>query len=433
MTTTRSFWLLSGLLALMLLAGLFTVNSELIALSLPLVVYLGWALFLAPEEPKLRAARKLSTDRITQGMDVAVNIRVTNQKARIEELHLSELSALPVQSLEGQISKVTALMPGESLEYEYTLQGWRGSYRFEGLLARVTEPFGIFEIREHLPASGNVLIYPQVTQLKTIPIRPPHTKGFSGPIPSRKSGTGMDFFGVRQYQLGDSLRHVNWKTSARHTVDLFTNEYEQERIADVGLILDARPHCEVSLQGQRLFEYSVQATASLAEMFLNEGHCLSLLVYSAAIMRVFPGYGKIQRERILEALAYADTGINYAMEHLRYFPARLLPPRGQLIYISPLATDDLEPLLRFRAQGYQLLVISPDPLHFEQSGDPDRFSPDFQLARRLAKIERDLLCGGLRRAGIQVVNWEIDQPLSVALDQVRLQNLLHQRTARLLQ
>ena len=61
----------------------------------------------------------------------------------------------------------------------------------------------------------------------------------------------MDFFGVREYQPGDSLHAVNWRVSARfssHSGDgresqaLFSNEYEQERVADVGIILDARRH-----------------------------------------------------------------------------------------------------------------------------------------------------------------------------------------------
>jgi uncharacterized protein (DUF58 family) len=364
--TTRSFWVLNALIAIMVVGGLLLVNSELVALALPLLVYLVIAVFFTPGEQKLNAKRDLSTDRITQGMDITIKLQVTNETARIEELHLTEISPMQYQSFDGEISKVTRLHRGEAIEYEYTLQGWRGKYRFEGLLARGMDPFGLFEVQEQLPAMGEVLVYPEVTSLKPIPIRPPQTKGFSGPISSRKSGIGMDFFGVRQYHLGDSLRRVNWKKSERYTTDLFTNEYEQERIADVGLILDARPLADISFQGQRLFEYAVQATASLADMFLSEGHCVSLLVYSTVIQRVFPGYGKVQRERILRALANAETGINYAMEHLRYFPARLLPPRGQLVYISPLATSDLESLLRFRARGYHLLVINPDLLFFER-------------------------------------------------------------------
>jgi uncharacterized protein (DUF58 family) len=390
------------------------------------------AVFFAPGEPALEARRSLSTDRITEGMAVTVSIQVENRSARIEEIHFSESSIFDTKSLDGDISKVALLNPGELLQYEYSLQGWRGSYGMDGLHARIIDPFGLFEIREHLPARGNILIYPKTTQLKAFPIRPPQTKGFSGPITSRKSGTGMDFFGVRQYQLGDSLRRINWKTSARHSVDLFTNEYEQERIADVCLILDGRPHGDISFQGRRLFEHAIHATASLADMFLNEGHCLSMLVYSAGISQVFPGYGKTQFERVMKTLARADTGTNYALEQLRSFPARLLPARGQLVFISPLAIDDLEPLKRFRAFGYAVLVISPDPLAFEHQNQSNATLPGYQLARRFARTERDLLLNGLHQAGIQVVNWQVDQPLSDVIDNARIQNTLHQRTAKVL-
>jgi uncharacterized protein (DUF58 family) len=430
---TPSFWILSILFATMVITGLFTMNSTLIALSLPLNLYLLVAVFFAPGKQKLKASRSLSTDRITQGMDVTVHIQVTNEHARIEELHLSELSPFSVKDLGGRVNEHTTLAPGETVEYEYILQGWRGEYRFEGLLARVIEPFGLFEVREQLPAVGKVLVYPEVSNLKAFPIRPPQTKGFTGPIPSRKSGTGMDFFGIRQYQLGDSLRHVNWQKSARHSVDLFTNEYEQERIADVGLILDARPHCDIAFQGRRLFEYSVEATASLSEMFLGEGHCLSLLIYSVGIVRVFPGYGKVQQERVLKALATADTGLNYAMEHLRYLPARFLPPRGQLVYISPVSSGDLERIIRFRTQGYEILVVSPNAMDFERWNETDPEKPDFQLAARFAQVERDLIFNNLREAGVQIVNWHVDQPLSTVLDHIRIQNSLRQRTIQVLQ
>ena len=430
---TRSFWLLSGLLIAMMLAGLLTINRGILALTLPVLVYLLVAAHHAPSGGELQVTRQMSTDRITQGVDVIIKVQVTNADEMTEELHLSESLPLPAQSLEGSLTQVVALAPRENFVYEYTLQGWRGNYKFEQLSARRVDNFGLFEIREELSAPGNVLVYPDVTQLKPIPIRPPHTKGFSGPIPARKSGAGMDFFGVRQYHLGDSLRHVNWKTSARHIVDLFTNEYEQEQIADVGLILDARPHCDLSIHGQSLFEYSVQATAALAEMFLNQGHCLSMLIYSAAILRVFPGYGKIQRERILRALANAETGTNRAMAHLSYHSARMLPPRGQLVYISPLATEDLESLLRIRSQGYQILVVTPDPLDIEQQSADDTAQPDFQLALRFAQIERYLLCRNLHRAGIQVINWQVGRSLSAVLEQVRLKNILNQRAPRLLQ
>jgi hypothetical protein len=103
-----------------------------------------------------------------------------------------------------------------------------------------------------------------------------------------------------------------------------------------------------------------------------------------------------------------------------------------LVYISPLAASDLEPLLRFRAQGYHLLVLSPDPLYYEQQNESDPSQPDFQLALRFANIEHDLLRKNLSRAGIQVIDWKVDQPLSTVLEQVHFQKMLQQRTVRLL-
>lgn len=425
--TTRSFWMISGLFGFMVIVGLIAANNTLIVLAFPLISYLVVAILFAPGEQNMRVQRSLSTDRISEGVDVTISLQVNNGNARIDELHLSELTSNDFQNLDGDVSKVARLNPGEALTYQYNFQGWRGKYEFEGLRARLTDPFGLFKVEEQLLAPGNVLVFPRVVPLKEISIQPPHTKGFSGPIPSRKSGTGMDFFGVRQYQLGDSLRRINWRKSERHFVNLYTNEYEQERIADVSILLDARPHCDISFQGRSLFEYSVHAAASLSKMFLSQGHCLSLLVYSAVIRQVFPGYGKMQHERILETLASADTGLNFARKHLSYLPTRLLPPRGQLVYISPLANSDLEPIIYFRNQGYAVLVISPDPLYFEQQMESDPSQPDFQLARRFAKIERNLLISNLRQTGIQVENWTVNQPFSEAAENIRIQNSLRQR------
>ena len=158
---TRSFWIISSLIAVMVVGGLLTIKSELIALALPLMTYLVVAVFFAPGKQKLEAKRALSTDRITQGMDFTISIQVTNENMRIEELHISETSLLQYQNLEGETSRILPLEGGESIQYEYTLKGWRGSYQFDGLLARVTDPFGLFEIQEELPATWGGVSLPR--------------------------------------------------------------------------------------------------------------------------------------------------------------------------------------------------------------------------------------------------------------------------------
>jgi uncharacterized protein (DUF58 family) len=123
---------------------------------------------------------------------------------------------------------------------------------------------------------------------------------------------------VREYQVGDSLRRINWRISARDAGaapgfrGLTSNEFEQERIADVGLILDARESVNVSIGDHSLFERSVSAVAALAGAFLEDGHRVSLLTYGYGLRRVFPGMGKVHKNRILRTLAQVEPGNNEA-------------------------------------------------------------------------------------------------------------------------
>jgi uncharacterized protein (DUF58 family) len=218
---------------------------------------------------------------------------------------------------------------------------------------------------------------------------------------------------VREYQLGDPLRSVNWRVTARHEDSLFANEFEQERIADIGIILDARQQTEVQNSSGILFEFSVRATAALADVFLRDGNRVGLLVYGRGMDRTFPGTGKVQRERIMRALARARTGSNMALENLEYLPTRFFPAKSEVILVSPLAQSDLAVLTRLRALGYSVLVVSPDPVNFEAlTLGHDKI---IDLAFRLARIERVLLLRNLQRMGIQVIDWQVDQPINRAI------------------
>jgi hypothetical protein len=79
-----------------------------------------------------------------------------------------------------------------------------------------------------------------------------------------------------------------------------------------------------------------------------------------------------------------------------------------MVLISPLESGDYERLVRFKSAGYQLIVISPDPVSFELSFLPA--SSTVELAARIIRIEREILLHRLQRAGIQVVNWNTEQP-----------------------
>jgi hypothetical protein len=111
-------------------------------------------------------------------------------------------------------------------------------------------------------------------------------------------------------------------------------------------------------------------------------------------------------------LANAKTGDSQVFSDLEHIPTRLFPPESQIIFVSPLIEDDLKPLIQLRAQGYDLLVVSPNPVKFELSylGNSN---PNVDLAGRVLHMERILLLQRLQRANIQVLDWDVKEPFDL--------------------
>ncbi len=341
------------------------------------------------------------------GRPVEVQLSVTNEGPALEQVLIEDDVPPSVEIVEGESSVLTALPAGGTVELAYTLRGKRGSHEFQNALAIASDYLGLFHRRVTFPTTERLVIIPDILKLRHLAIKPLRTRAYAGPVPARQGGSGVSFYGVRTYEPGDPLRWINWRMSARHS-DYYVNEFEPERIVDVGLILDIRQRNDVQVQGKLLLEHSVAATASLAAAFLNDGNRVGMLIYGRYLNWTFPGYGKIQRKRILEALTRVKPGDSVVFDQLDLLPTRYFPAKSQIVLVSPLSSDDTSMLVRLRAQGYQVLVISPDPVSFELKALGAQ--ADVALAARIARLERTLQLRYLRRAGVQVVDWRVDQP-----------------------
>ncbi len=396
----------------LILVGLGSLNSALIAAAVPLVLYLGVVLLHRPSPLRLDASRTLSDNYVAPETVVEVQLTVKNTGPSVDEVDIRDEIPAGLETT-GDTSAIVSLPSGASYTLTYTVKGSRGAYRFRGVHVAGREHFGLFQQQQRLGLISKLSVLPRSPAMRTVMIRPLRTRGFAGPIPSRQGGSGTDFYGVRGYEPGDPLRWINWRLSARHPRELFTNEFERERIADVGLILDARERNDVTVDGESLFEYSVEATAALAETFLGEGNRVGLLIYGRGLERTFPGYGKHQRQRILRSLAQAQVGDSLVFDSLDYLPTRFFPAKSQIVLISPLCEDDPPVLTRLRAHGYQILVVSPNPVEFEAQALPP--GDVRELAARIARAERNLWIHQLRRVGISVASWRVDQSLDVTI------------------
>jgi uncharacterized protein (DUF58 family) len=405
----RRFTLLGGVLYGLILLGLVILKGEMLVLAIPLVIYMGAALLWGPPRPQLQVSRSLSANRAFEGNGVIVSLSVTNEGKGLEDVLMADVVPPGLELVDGEPEVLTSLAAGETLELAYTVKGRRGLFLFRDVQVTASDYLSLIRRPVTLAsAPAQLLVMPEVARLRRVAIRPLRTRATAGPVPARQGGSGVEFFGVREYQPSDPLRWINWRASARHPRALFTNEFERERIADVGLILDARRRSDVASNGKSLFESAIRATASLADAFLNDGNRVGLLVYGGFLSWTFPGYGRVQRVQILDALARAETGESMVFDSLDYLPTRLFPAKSQIVLISSLCPDDWGYLVRLRARGYQLLVISPDPVTFEAG--KTRSDQAWELAARIARLERMLLLRRLRQAGIQVVDWQVDRP-----------------------
>jgi uncharacterized protein (DUF58 family) len=397
----------------LLLVGIASVRGEFIALALPFVVYLLAGFLFAPDKIQLKATRHLSTERTLPNAEITVTVTVTNHGPQLEEILLDDNVPADLRVRFGQSRHLIRLPKDSAYTFSYKVTGPRGGYGFETVKAKINDHLRMTSREVQIEAKAKLFIFPLVTRLRHVAIRPRRTRVYAGTIPARVGGSGTEFFGVREYHPGDPVRAINWRASAHQEDVLYANEFQQERVADVGIILDGRLRMNEFAHGHSLFEYSVQAAAALADALLTQGNRVGMLVYAAFLRWTVPGYGKIQREKILFSLAHAKPGGSEVFSDLEHLPTRLFPPESQIILVSPLHEDDLMPLIQMRAQGYQILVISPNPVKFELSYLPK--TKNVKLAGRVIQMERSLMMQRVQRAGIQVLDWDVSEPFDLVV------------------
>lgn len=148
----------------------------------------------------------------------------------------------------------------------------RGVAEAAEVVVSSTAPFGVARARRVLQVPGRTTVYPRVARLGTVPVleafstfdRATHARG--------RRGHGHDFLGVREYRVGDSMRHVHWPSTARHGA-VMVREFEQEHMRRLGIVVDTladRGDEDTPLD----LACSIAASVALAAM--GEGHGIQL-------------------------------------------------------------------------------------------------------------------------------------------------------------
>mgnify|MGYP001153359591 CR=1 FL=1 len=407
------------LLALLVLLalGLGLRHSGLLLLAIPLACHLGLGLALAPPRPEahLSAHRLVHPKRLVEGEPLRVTVEVENRGREALRLVVRDGPYPKLPVVGGSFWAAGTVRPGERLTLSYWSHPLRGVHRLDGVAVEVRDPLGLVPRETELFCPGEAVVLPRHEDLARLELAARRTLPMPGTARSRRGGVGLEFFGVREYQPGDETRRLAWKALARRDAPVVV-EYEEERAADVAVILDVRGQ---AYRGARpeLFDHAVRAAAALAQFHLRQGHRVGLLKYGAVLNWVFPGYGRRHGERILGELARAELGESEVFADLAHLPTRLLPAGSLLLLVSPLLPGDEQTLGRLVARGYRALVVVPDPPSAELAAGGR--SPEAEMAHRILALERGALLRRARRCGAFVMVWDVRRPLAPLLRRMR--------------
>lgn len=91
----------------------------------------------------------------------------------------------------------------------------RGPLKFERIVVSTSFPFGILRKIVEVPEAGEVIVYPALHRLSRRTLSTLARADTTGRKHIDRAGGHEEFFGLREYRYGDSLKLVDWKHTAR--------------------------------------------------------------------------------------------------------------------------------------------------------------------------------------------------------------------------
>ncbi len=185
----------------------------------------------------------------------------------------------------------------------------RGVAKFDQVRIKTSFPFGLIHASKVIHQPWQVLVQPELHQLRPDVLQSIVSDGPMGQINMRRGRGGEEFYGIREFQSGDSLRDVAWKASSRREA-LICIERSRPSPPRLRVILDLTTPTD-ALQcdedARTVEEKSISLAASLLAEALRQGHEFALTVLGISTQRdVGLRSGTRHLDRLLGVLACID-------------------------------------------------------------------------------------------------------------------------------
>ena len=429
--TTRGEWALAVALGLVGL-GFVLGNQVLVAAATVPLGFVAAAAFSSRQPGMVRVQREIhgngrrleSDGRDAFGDEThaavagnpgdTVTVRTTVQNAGSETLVDCRVidgvpEELPVVA--GSPRSCVTLEPLETATFEYELTLQRGEYDFGEATVRTRDLTGTVAETWTVDVTGTETLRCRPT-VEDVPVSG-GTNDYAGEVPTDEGGTGVEFYSVREYELGDPVGAIDWRRYGRSR-SLATVEYRAERATRIVCVVDARQ--SQFLRGRPDSPPAIECSADAADRafdaLVNAGHPTGVSgLYASSLETVPPGTDpetRARAEQLLETVRGPKRGRQLGLRsHTGTLAAQLrrtLPGEAQVFLFSSFVDDEpLELVERLRTRGYTVRVISPD------------VTDASDLATRLEALNRDGRLARARATGARVVDWDLDRPLGLVL------------------
>lgn len=182
---------------------------------------------------------------------------------------------------------------------------------------------------------------------------------FSGEYHSVFKGRGMEFAEVREYQMGDDVRTIDWNVSARMGHP-YVKVFDEERELTVMFLVDVSSSGNFGTAFQLKREIAAELAAVLAFSAIKNNDKVGLIVFSDKIEKFIPPRkGKKHVLRVIREILFykpqdSRTDMNIALEYL----SRIVKRKSTVFLISDFLTEDFEKSLQVANKKHDIVALS---------------------------------------------------------------------------
>ncbi len=189
------------------------------------------------------------------------------------------------------------------------------------------------------------------------------TDALAGEYHSIFKGRGMEFSEVREYQMGDDIRTIDWNVTSR-TGSLYVKKFTEERELTVLLVLDASGSADFGTRSRFKREVAAEMGALLAFSAIKNNDRVGAIVFTDDVEMYVPARkGRAHVLRVIRDLLYFEpkgrgTNLTRACEYLN----RVTRKRAVVFLLSDFFDTGFEKPLRVAAKKHDLIsVFISDP------------------------------------------------------------------------